>query len=61
MTTQKVFVILYDPGYGDSKYIKGVFSSRKKALEAIKSDPTYRYSKEGLDFDIEERFLDLFD
>lgn len=54
MTTQKVFVIFYKPGYGDEPYLKGVFSTKKRALEAMKSDDLYRRSKEGLDFDVEQ-------
>lgn len=58
MTTQKVFVIFYQPGYGDDPYIKGAFSSRKKARAALKADVIYKRSKEGLDFEIEELDLD---
>ena len=47
-----IFVILYQPGYGDDPYIKGAFSSRQEALNALKKDEVYSRSKEGLDFDI---------
>lgn len=54
---QRVFVILYEPGYGDSNYLKGAFSSRKRALDALKADKIYENSREHIDFEIEELTL----